>query len=77
MATQDDITIVNGDEGMGFHCRACHTRFGAIPTGEVERKRAGGTPDEKVRLIVAEHIRDCPGLAAGQGAKKPGRPRKA
>jgi hypothetical protein len=77
MAAQDDITIANGDDGMGFHCRVCKTQFTALPTGEVERTRANGSLDAKVRLIVAEHIQDCPGPAEDPGAKKPGRPRKA
>ena len=79
MATQDDITIVPGDEEMAFHCRACHTQFKAMPTAEVHRTRANGTLDAKVRLIVAEHVRDCPGAgpASDAGGKKAGTPRKS
>ena len=75
MATQDDITIVPGDEEMTFHCRACHSQFSALPAKEVLRGRARGTLDQDVRLTVAEHIKKCPGPDAGE--TKAAKPRKA
>lgn len=75
-ATQDDITVVPGDEEMGFHCRACHTQFATMPISDVQRGRANGTLDQKVRLIVAEHVWKCPGPEADPTRKKPGRPHK-
>jgi hypothetical protein len=32
MATQDDNTIVRGDEERAFHCRACLSQFAATST---------------------------------------------
>jgi hypothetical protein len=79
MATQDDITIVPGDEEMSFHCRACLSQFTAMPAKDVLRGRARGTLDQEVRMIVANHIRECPGAGPGAdaGGKKAGKPRKA
>jgi hypothetical protein len=77
MATQDDITIVPGDEEMAFHCRACHSQFATMHMSEVHRERAKGSLDQKARLIVAEHIKKCPGPAADAGGKKADRPHKA
>jgi hypothetical protein len=78
MATQDDVTIVPGDEEMTFHCRACLSQFTAMAANEVLRGRARGTLDQDVRLIVAGHIRDCTGPApdAATGGKKAGKPHK-
>jgi hypothetical protein len=75
MTTQDDITIVPGDVQMTFHCRACLTQFSAMATKEVLRGRARGTLDQEARLIVAQHIRDCPGRDAGE--TKAAKPRKS
>ena len=77
MATQDDITIANGDEEMAFHCRACRSQFATMPLSEVHRERARGTLDQRARLIVAEHIKKCPGPAEDAGGKKVSRPHKA
>jgi hypothetical protein len=61
MTTQDDITIVNGDEQMGFHCRVCHEEFEVLPIVEVYRRRADHTLDPTVRVIVARHLKGCTG----------------
>jgi hypothetical protein len=66
MATQDDITIVNDEAELQFQCRACNTRFKVLPRVAADRQREGGTLDQVVRQIVAEHIRGC---RAGQSER--------
>ena len=70
MTTQDDITIVNGDEQMGFHCRVCHREFEVLPLREVHRRRADGTLDPTVRVIVAKHLQGCTGPDPDADPKK-------
>jgi hypothetical protein len=76
MATQDDITIHPGDEETTFHCRACLSQFAAMSMTEVQRGRARGTLDQEVRMIVATHMRDCPGSGPDAGGKKAGKSHK-
>lgn len=70
MTTQDDITIVNDDAEMRFECRACHARFKVVPRAVANRQREDRTLDQSVRLIVAEHIRACPGSQPDKPKKK-------
>jgi hypothetical protein len=70
MTTQDDISIVNTDEQMGFHCRVCHREFEVLPIVEVYRRRSDHTLDPTVRVIVAKHVKGCTGPNPDADPKK-------